>query len=446
MKTRLEDLIKARFPIVWLTTYEESRAIESVRAFCQERRKELYRWSCVRGMEALLGGGDFPGTEEPDAALRQFVETENGGILVMCDLHGHFEQLGPHFVRLVRETAQALRTSYKTVVLVGPHAAVPSDLEKDVEVLDFELPDLSLTTGLVEEALERTGSSAGSYGRSLNLSSSIEELARALLGLTADEARQALALAAVQARLEDIPVQGVLNAKKGIIGRSGALEYLEPPDSDFFRGYDLLREYLVRLRKAFSPEARAFGVDLPKGLLLASPPGCGKSLLSRLVGYLWRLPVIRLDLGAVFGSLVGESEANIRRAVQIAEAVAPCVMVIDEMEKGLAGAGGGDHDGGTATRVFGKFLTWMQEKESPVFVVATVNRVDVLPPELLRKGRFDEIFMLDLPNRAERAAILAAHLQRRGRDARAFPVEELAGRLEGFSGAEIEQVVRVRLP
>lgn len=165
-----------------------------------------------------------------------------------------------------------------------------------------------------------------------------------------------------------------------------------------------------------------------------------------MAGYLWHLPVIRLDLGAVFGSLVGESEANIRRAIQLSEAVAPCVLVIDEMEKGFAGAGGGgEHDSGTASRVFGKFLTWMQEKESPVFVVATVNRIEALPPELLRKGRFDELFMLDLPNRAERAAILAAHLEKRGRRAQDFPIEELAARMEGFSGAEIEQVVKEAL-
>lgn len=288
MQARLEDLIKARYPLIWLATYEEARAVEQIRAFCQERGKDLYKWSCVSGIETLVGNGDFPGTEEPDVALHQFLETENGGVLAMCDLHGQFEELGYRFVRLVREVAQALRTSYKTVIVISPRANVPPDLEKDVEVVDFPLPDISLMAELVEAAVEKTRVAAESYGRSLVLSSSVEELARALLGLTADEARQALALAAVQAGLQDIPVQGVLEAKKNIIRRSGALEYLEPPESDYFRGYDLLREYLVRLRKAFSPQAREFGIDQPKGILLASPPGCGKSLLSRLIGYLWQ--------------------------------------------------------------------------------------------------------------------------------------------------------------
>lgn len=447
---QLSEVIRARYPVIWLSTFEEGRALEELREFCEGRDKELWSWSCVSGLQALIPEevGERKVDEEtlnPETAIGRFMATKNGGVLAMLDLHGWIEQ-NPPLIRLLRETAQALRLSYKTLVLVSPAVQVPDDLAKDILVLDYPLPDMEAMLSLVRVQVAAVRDTAKHNERVLALSATEEELARALMGLTLDEAASALGLSAVKAGAKDVPVKHVLDAKKAIIRQSGALEYLEPPDSDYFRGYELLREYLDRMALAFTPEAREFGVEYPKGLLLVSPPGCGKSLVTRLVGRLWSMPVIRLDLGAVFGSLVGQSEENVRRAIALAEAVSPAILQIDEIDKGFAGSkSSGQTDSGTSARVFGRFLTWMQEKTSPVVVLATSNNVTALPPELLRKGRFDELFMMDLPNEQERAAIFEAHIAKRGREPDWFDVDSLAGETEGFSGAEIEQVVKEAL-
>jgi SpoVK/Ycf46/Vps4 family AAA+-type ATPase len=227
------------------------------------------------------------------------------------------------------------------------------------------------------------------------------------------------------------------------VRKSGVLEYYDASETmQDVGGLDLLKDWLRKRRAAFSQEARAFGLPAPKGVLLLGVQGTGKSLSAKAIANLWNLPMLRLDVGRVFGSLVGASEANMRAAIRTAEAVAPCILWIDELEKGFAGVqGSGVSDSGTTARVFATFLTWMQDKRAPVFVVATANDVSQLPPELLRKGRFDEIFFIDLPTAAEREQIFAIHLRKRGRDPQHYDLKRLAAATEGFSGAEIEQVV-----
>jgi SpoVK/Ycf46/Vps4 family AAA+-type ATPase len=237
-------------------------------------------------------------------------------------------------------------------------------------------------------------------------------------------------------------VDQIIEEKKQIVRKSGILTYF-PPSNTFndVGGHDLLKEWLTKRSKSFSEAAREFGIPNPKGVLMIGIQGCGKSLVAKAISSAYGLPMLRMDVGRIFGSLVGQSEENMRKAIRVAESLAPCCLWIDELEKGFAGMGGGVSDSGTTARVFSTFLTWMQEKTKPVFLIATANDVSALPPELLRKGRFDEIFFIDLPDLDERKEIFKIHLKKRGRNSGRFKVAELAKKTEGFSGAEIEQIV-----
>jgi SpoVK/Ycf46/Vps4 family AAA+-type ATPase len=269
-----------------------------------------------------------------------------------------------------------------------------------------------------------------------------EALVSAAQGLTLAEAENAFAKAiAEDNRLDGGDIRRMLEEKSQVVRKSGLLEYhaVEASLADI-GGLPGLKRWLERRRNAFSDAARTFGLPEPKGLLLLGVQGCGKSLTAKAIASGWRLPLLRLDMGRIFSGLVGSSEENVRRAIRIAESLAPVILWVDEIEKGLAGTSG-QGDSGVSARVFGSLLTWMQEKTAPVFVVATANRIEGLPPELLRKGRFDEIFFVDLPTLADRAAIFVIQLRKRGRDPANFPIDALALQSEHFSGAEIEQAV-----
>jgi SpoVK/Ycf46/Vps4 family AAA+-type ATPase len=319
---------------------------------------------------------------------------------------------------------------------------IPPELEKEVSVLDVPLPTYRDLLQLLKEIVGvlREGRRA-----KVELSKDdADQLIRAALGLTLSEAENAFAKAiAHDGRLSKDDVARVLEEKRQVIRKSGLLEYY-PRDAQLrdVGGLDLLKRWLARRGAAFSDAARRFGLPEPKGLLLLGVQGCGKSLTAKAIAAQWSLPLLRLDMGRIFSGLVGSSEENLRRAIGVAESVAPVVLWIDEIEKGLAGVhGSGVSDGGVTARVAGTLLTWLQEKSGPVFVVATANRIEQLPPELLRKGRFDDIFFIDLPARAERREILEIHLRRRGRDPSLHDLDALAARAAGFSGAELEQAV-----
>jgi SpoVK/Ycf46/Vps4 family AAA+-type ATPase len=267
------------------------------------------------------------------------------------------------------------------------------------------------------------------------------EVAEAALGLTESEARQVFDKTSVRDKKFSIPT--ILQEKKHIIRKSGILEFYEAKvGMESVGGLPNLKSWLAKREASFNQKARDFGLPSPKGILLLGVPGCGKSLAAKAISSGWQMPLLRLDVGKVFGSLVGSSEENMRRAIQTAEAVAPAIMWLDELEKGFSGTkSSGSSDGGTTARVFATFLTWLQEKTSPVFVIATANDVSQLPPELLRKGRFDEIFFVDLPNRKERVDILRIHLQRRNRDPENFDLGRLVEASAGYSGSELEEVI-----
>ena len=439
----LDVLVRARYPLVYLLTSEEQRAEAILGELAEAHGKALLGWSVSKGFRRLGGTrtqGAPEGAREPLEAISAIAKLTEPSLVVLEDFHPYLAD--PAVVRSLRELGHALKSTYTTVVLVSPTLVIPPEIEKEVSVLDLPLPDYRDLVQLLKEivGVVRAGKSA-----SVELNrDEAEQLVKAALGLTLAEAENAFAKAiAADGRLSKDDVALVMEEKRQVIRKSGLLEY-HSADGRLadVGGVDLLKTWLVRRGAAFSEAARRFGLPEPKGLLLLGVQGCGKSLTAKAIAAQWRLPLLRLDVGRIFSGLVGSSEENLRRAIRVAESVAPAVLWVDEIEKAIAGVqSSGFSDGGVTSRVFGALLTWLQEKTAPVFVVATANRIEALPPELLRKGRFDEIFFIDLPSAAEREEIFRIHLARRRRDPRSFDTSRLAALAAGFSGAEVEQAV-----
>ncbi|HEY9647166.1 MAG TPA: AAA family ATPase, partial [Chroococcidiopsis sp.] len=357
------------------------------------------------------------------------------GIFVFKDLHPFVDS--PAVTRWLRDAIAGFKDAQKTIILMSPVQNIPIELEKEVAVLDYPLPDMAELNDVLTQQLDqlRTPRRITTETR--------EKLLKAALGLTRDEAEKVYRKAKVTAgRLTEEEVDIVLSEKKHLIRRNGILEYIEEDETiDSIGGLEELKHWLKQRSNAFTERAREYGLPQPKGMLILGVPGCGKSLIAKTTSRLWGLPLLRLDMGRVYdGSMVGRSEANLRNALKTAESISPAILFIDEIDKAFAGsAGSADSDGGTSSRIFGSFLTWMQEKSSPVFVMATANRVERLPGEFLRKGRFDELFFVDLPNAQERHEIFRIHLSKRRRDIARFDLDQLVSICDGFSGAEIEQ-------
>jgi len=444
----LDSFIKACYPLIAVTTHEERRFLTGV----QERysARGVFQWTYTNGLINLLDGRlVHPDTiGDPLAGLKTVLKIPQG-IFTFCDLHPWLgETPSPErnaVIRLLRDVYYQIRRhrdTQKTVLLLSPVLDIPPDLSKEVVVYDFPLPDREALGQLLDEHLHRARRTAETH--ILLKPEDQEMLLEAALGLTLDEADNAFSAAMLNDRVLDASDLQTIHAEKQlIIRKSGILDYTPVDDGmDSVGGLENLKEWLRKRRRSFTQEARDFGLPQPKGLLLTGVQGCGKSLSAKAIAQDWKLPLLRLDVGKVFGGLVGSSEENMRRAIKLAEAMSPCVLWVDEIEKGFAGMqGSGVSDGGTSMRVFGTFITWLQEKKSNVFVVATANQISSLPPELLRKGRFDEIFFIDLPTDAERRTIFGIHLAKRRRNPRLFNLGALAQAAEGFSGAEIEQVV-----
>jgi SpoVK/Ycf46/Vps4 family AAA+-type ATPase len=372
-------------------------------------------------------------------ALAAIAKLTTPALVLLKDFHRHLDDAAT--VRALRELGFHLKTQFTTAIVVAPALKLPDELEKDVSVVDVPLPSKADLLELLKD-IARVVTKNKRATVELNREQA-EALVSAAHGLTLAEAENAFAKAIAQDnRLDSNDVKLLLDEKSQVVRKSGLLEYHATDHSlADIGGLDSLKRWLERRQKAFSDDARAFGLPEPKGVLLLGVQGCGKSLTAKSIATSWRLPLVRLDMGRIYSGYIGSSEENLRRAIRVVESLAPVVLWVDEIEKGLAGAGGGGNDTGVSARVFGTLLTWLQEKTAPVFVVATANRIDSLPPELLRKGRFDEIFFIDLPTMEERRAILSLQLSRRRRDPAAFPLEQLAKATESFSGAELEQVV-----
>lgn len=457
MKEELSILIQAQYPLIYLVTPEEERAQQAIAqlAVSSSPRRRMYSWTVTRGMveQGQNNGGMQHNTINPEAAIQWVInnvrrrdpevmgeerqpQRQVDSIYVFQDLHDFIT--GASVKRALRDAIAAFKNTNNTIILMSPLREIPLELEKDVVVLDFPLPTAEEIAGVLEQHLRQT--------KANRLAPEAKEhLIQAALGLTEDEAQKVYRKAFVQAKkLTQSEVEIVLSEKKQLIRRNGILEYIEEDETiDSIGGLEELKAWLQQRSNAFSERAREYGLPQPKGMLILGVPGCGKSLIAKTTSRLWGLPLLRLDMGRVYdGSTVGRSEANLRSALKTAESISPAILFIDELDKAFAGgAGSSDSDGGTSSRIFGSFLTWMQEKKSPVFVMATANRIDRLPGEFLRKGRFDEIFFVDLPNPAEREDIFKIHLNKRRPQIERFDLRQLAKMSEGFSGAEIEQAI-----
>lgn len=443
----LETLIRARYPILYLVTWEERKADRILSGIARRRTKKAYTWSFTQGIRELGTPVDVAKTKnsptkDPLAALDHVMMSQEPAIFIFKDLHPFLTKNNFAVIRKLREVAHNIKNSYKTVVVVSPVLELPVELEKDITVITLELPGVEEFSELLDRIVEEVKDNPNVAVRVD--AHSKEKVLNAALGLTLTEAENVFAKTIVQdGVLDSNDVSAIFAEKQQIIRKSGLLEYYAAQE-DFSQvgGLQNLKEWLARRGEAFTDRARAFGLPAPKGVLLLGVQGCGKSLCAKAVSSQWRLPLLRFDIGRMFGSLVGSSEENMRRAIQVAESVAPAILWVDEIDKAFAGVtSGGGADAGTSSRVFGTFLTWLSEKTSSVFVIATANDISNLPPELLRKGRLDEIFFVDLPVAEERLAILTIHLERRNRDPKDFDLPRLVQLSHGFSGAEIEQAV-----
>jgi SpoVK/Ycf46/Vps4 family AAA+-type ATPase len=440
----LDRLIRARYTLIYVVTWEEDRARRIFLHLAETQRKALYEWSITDGLRCAYDGGSGhesgSRTREPMAMLNEILQKDAPGIYVLKDFHTYLE--APEMVRQVRDLGGALGRTKKTVIILSPVLKLPTELEKDMTILDLPLPGYGELSQLLKHTI---GSPSAKRGFTVDLDSSERDaLIKAAQGLTLKEAENAFAQAIVRDNVLDAQdIQAIISEKRQVIRKSGLLEYYDVSESlSSVGGMDILKDWLGKRVRAFSDEARTYGLPQPKGILLMGVQGCGKSLVAKTIARQWKLPLLRLDMSMIFQGYIGSSEQNMRKATKTAESLAPVVLWIDEIEKAFSGvSGSGSSDAGTTARVVGTFLTWIQEKTSAVFVVATANEVRDLPPELLRKGRLDEIFFVDLPRSAERAEIFKIHIEKVKRDVKNYEIPALVAAARGFSGAEIEQAI-----
>lgn len=431
----VETLIRARYPLIYIVSFEENRVCNAMKQIAAARNKQLYQWSVTEGL-LLPDGSYLTEFKDPVRALEYILNLDVNGLFILKDYHPYMND--PVVIRKLRDLNRSLKLSMKNVIFLSPILKILGELEKEISVVDYKLPDKEDLEQIVKSIAETVGEKQLEEIKDKDF---LNKVVEAALGLTAEEAENVFAKSIVENG--NFNLKTILAEKEQIIRKSGVLEYYHANENmKEVGGLEQLKEWLSKRGKAFSPAAREFGLPEPRGILLLGIPGCGKSLTAKAISSMWQLPLLKLDVGKVFSSLVGSSEENVRRAIATAESIAPSILWLDEMEKGFSGlSSSGQTDGGTTARVFGTFLTWLQEKKSPVFVVATCNNVKELPPELLRKGRFDEIFFVDLPSKEERKDIFRIHLEKRHRDPNGFDLEKLAESTKEFAGSELEEII-----
>lgn len=442
-RRELALLVNSANPIIYLETWEEPRAAAILEGVAEDLGVPLYEWAVTTGL-ARAGGAAIYHSQDPAQALAAISTIHGDGLFAFKDFHKYLEQ--DVIVRKLRDLAQEFRRARRAIILVSPVVTIPIELEKDTARISLGLPSEAEIDLLVKTTLrEMVG------GRHLPNdlpAAQMPALVRSLRGLTLDEAHRVLTQAVLEkSRLDASTLDGVHLAKAQLIKDQGVIEFLQPEAGlDSVGGLERLKAWLEKRRAAFSPEAERFGLDPPKGIMIFGVQGCGKSLCAKAVAREWSLALLRFDTSRLLDKFIGESERNLRQSLQVAEAVAPVVLWIDEIEKMFPHAAlSSDADGGLTLRLFGGFLTWMQEKKSPVFIVATSNDISALPPEFLRKGRFDELFFVDLPTPGQRASIFSIHLVAHRQNPANFDLDQLAEASANFSGAEIEEAVKSAL-
>jgi SpoVK/Ycf46/Vps4 family AAA+-type ATPase len=495
---RLKVLINSSTPIVVMETSEEMRAVNLVRAACSELNMATFEWSIadglvrsgsnapvqssssapnapnvwnqnVRGalssrtalspgsnesdrltravMSSMVSEGagaaaSIYNTREPVQALANMESMTLEAVFILKDFHRHIDD--PVVVRRLRDVGQKFSANRRTVIITAPDIAVPAELTTLVEYFDLPLPDRDRLRDIVHDTFTRLSKN---YALKLQLDAAgVDATSANLRGLTEEEAERAISQAIVtRYALCPETVTDVLDAKKQLLRHSGMLEFIEASDNmGAVGGLENLKHWLGQRSGAWEDSAREFGLEPPHGVIILGVQGCGKSLCARAVAGEWKLPLVKFDTSAVYDKYIGETEKRIRKVFQVAEGLAPCVLWIDELEKVFAGSGpdSASADAGVSSRLLASFLSWMQDRKSPVFVAATCNNVTVLPPELIRKGRFDELFFVDLPNAAERRHIFSIQLAKRKRNPAEFDLEKISAAAKGYSGAEIEAAVQ----
>lgn len=437
-------MIRAYYPVLYLHSYEYYRTKQKIKGIVELLRREgkkvnYYQWDCVYGLVQILPDKTEKRIERmqnPLEVLAYILNSKKSGeknIFVLDDINNHIDR--DEVKLMFRKIAEATNNNTHAIILSSIYR-LPAELEKYITVLQIPLPKRNELGEVLDIVAKQS---------KVELKTNLRNrLIDAALGMTSMEADLAYCLASVKDGFDDKSPFTVSSEKEQIIRKSGILDYFPKNESlKDVGGMENLKEWLKKRQLAYDKEARDWGLKEPKGLLLLGVPGCGKSLIAKSIASSWNMPLLRLDVGKVFQGIVGSSEDNIRKAIATAEAVAPCVLWIDEIEKGLSGVqSSGATDGGVTSRIFSTILTWMQEKTAPVFVVATANNINQLPPELLRKGRFDEIFFVDLPSQKEKENIFSIHLQKNRQNVSSFALDILAQKAKGFNGAEIEECVK----
>src|SRR3984893_8675719 len=468
---RLKILIGSSTPIVVMETIEEMLAVRLVRAACSALNLAAFEWSIASGLmrcgsnvgEVTSEGTDFAGgiqsphagvdsieqnvkalynSREPAQMLGNLEGISIEATFILKDLHRHMDD--PVVVRRLRDVGQKFSTNRRTVILTAPSITIPAELASLVEFLELPLPDHQRLRQIIDETLVRI-SKTYTLQRKLD-ANGMDAMADNLRGLTEEEAERAVSQALVaRYALSPEVVTDVLEAKKALLKRSEMVEFIESGDTlENVGGLENLKSWLELRRGAWEDSARDFGLEPPHGVIILGVQGCGKSLCARAIAGQWKLPLVKFDTSAVYDKYIGETEKRIRKVFQVAEGLAPCVLWIDELEKVFAGSGpdSASADAGVSSRLLASFLSWMQDRKAAVFVAATCNNVTVLPPELIRKGRFDELFFVDLPNQAERKQIFSIQLAKRKRNPADFDLETVATAAKGYSGAEIDAAVQ----
>jgi len=432
---QLMDYVRAGYPAVIFTTAEEDRALAECESIAKINGLDFAYWSTTKGFNApnQRSGGNNQISDSTEV-LKKGLEVNcngNGGIYCLLDFHPYIKS--PNVWRTAKDVFKEAKPKGITFVFISVKFEVPPELEREVIISSLQLPTREELQGLLEDMASQN---------EVNLTKKDKNNAvEAALGLTTNEAESAFAVSL--AKEGKFNAKLISKVKEQIICNGGLLEYKSSNETlESIGGLKNFTNWAMNRLSAYSPEAQKYGLPYPRGVMLIGVPGCGKSLTAKALANMWQKPLLKLDVGKLFGSLVGDTEANTRRALEMAEAMAPAILWIDEIEKGLSGIqSSGKTDSGVTSRMFGTVLTWLQEKKAPVFVMATANNISQLPPEFLRKGRFDEIFFVDLPDLEERKAIFEIQLKKYKRNYENFDIESLAKNTENYTGAEIEECV-----
>lgn len=435
----IRTLLLSFYPMLVIETVEEERVQSLLGPIAASFRLPFFEWTVTRGLVRLPGREPVVNTKTPLLLLQHLERLPEEGIFHLKDFTRHLTDAT--LTRLLREVAAVFAKKCSFMVLTEESVELPHEVEHLAAHYRLHLPDRDELRGVVDSVVR---SLSGYHPIRFEIQASeLDELVTALGGLTLNQARQAVAYCAIEdGRLSPEDIRLALDRKAQIIKDDGLLEYFPAEDNRYeLAGFEGLKGWLARARTGFGPKAQELNLSSPRGILLLGIQGCGKSLAAKFVAREWKLPLLKLDAGRLYDKYIGESEKNLRRAIEMAESMAPAVLWVDEIEKGLAPSGSDEADSGLSRRIFGTFVTWLQERKKQVFVVATANDISRLPSELLRKRRFDEIFFVDLPTAEERPAIFRIHLNLRKQDPSAFDMDRLVAATEGFSGAEIEQAV-----